>query len=161
MSYRTAALVLGFVMAAPTIHLAQEGDSWVGIWILNPAKSTYSSGVVPQSETVRLEAMPDGIKAVMDLVSAQGVRSIREVTAKFDGKPYELKGAPTPTTWSFTRIDSRTFDLEARVNGKVTSKTRVQVSADGRTRTNTTTQAPPRRWQRRVRPAQGLPDSRS
>jgi hypothetical protein len=133
-------LALGIGAVIPSIA---QTDPWVGTWELNAAKSTYSVGAVPKSETVRIEAVPNGIKAVMDAVNAQGARSVREITAGFDGKEYELKGAPIPTTWALTRIDAHTFELVSRINGKVVATTRVVVSSDGRTRTNTTTGTTP------------------
>jgi hypothetical protein len=53
-------------------------------------------------------------------------------TAKFDGKDYPYKGAPTVDTISLKRIDANTFEESEKRDGKVVNVTRFTVSADGR-----------------------------
>lgn len=123
---------------------AQSAEPWVGTWRLNVAKSKYSPGPGPRSQTVRIDAVANGQKVVTDAVDAQGMATHTEITAMFDGKEYELKGAAVPTTRVYRRIDARSYDFVNRVGGKVTTTVRSVVSADGKTRTNTTTGTDPR-----------------
>lgn len=132
-------LAVGLVVATSALSvLAQSAEPWAGTWRLNVAKSKYSPGPAPRSQTTRIEAMANGIKTVTDQVDAQGMATHNEVSAMFDGKEYELKGAAPPTTRVYARVD-RGYQFVARVSGKVTTTTRSVVSADGKTRTNTTT----------------------
>ena len=58
----------------------------------------------------------------------------------FDGKPTEVKGAPDANTMRvYKRIDARTYEYTQTVAGKPTVTARTVVSADGKTRTITTT----------------------
>jgi len=58
---------------------------------------------------------------------------------KFDETDSPLVGAATPTTRAYKRIDARTFEYVQKVNGKAVSTSRSVMSADGKTRTFTTT----------------------
>lgn len=105
---------------------------------MNPAKSTYDPG--PKSQTSRWATAPGGgWTIVVEGVDASGKPTRTEQVTMFDGKPVELKGAAAPTTREYSRIDGRAYQFIDRVNGKVTTTTRVTVSSDGKTRTNVAT----------------------
>ena len=75
----------------------------------------------------------------MDGVDAAGKATHNEIVTMFDGKDAEYKGAAAPTTRVYSRIDDRTVQYVSKVNGKVTTTTRMTISADGNTRTLVTT----------------------
>ena len=129
------------VTAAYLSVVTAQSEPWVGTWRLNIAKSTYSPGPPPtvKSQTSRREAVPNGVKTTIDTIDAKGNATHVEVTAMFDGKEYEVKGAAMPTTRAYKSIDNRTYEYVTRVNGKVTTTTRSVVSVDGKTHTNTVT----------------------
>src|SRR5262245_61826519 len=62
-----------------------------GTWKWNVAKSKYSPGPAPQSNTIKFEAIDGGIKLLADGADAQGKKTHNEYTAKFDGKDYPTK----------------------------------------------------------------------
>lgn len=131
-----AALLLGFS------GVAQAQDVWVGTWRLNLAKSKYDpANLAPKSQTTRLESIAGGgMKTTTDTVDYQGKMTHQEVVTTFDGKPSELKGASDAnSTRAYKRIDSRTYEFVNYVGGKMTTTVRSVTSADGKTRTNTTT----------------------
>jgi hypothetical protein len=132
------AVVVGSVV--PSV-LAQSGDLWVGQWKLNLPKSTYSPGPPPtvKSQIITHEAVPNGIRTIIEAVDAMGATSRREITVLFDGKEYEVEGGPRPATRVYRRIDNRSYEYVERVNGQVRVTMRVGISADGKIRTNTTT----------------------
>jgi hypothetical protein len=136
----TSAVAVVVVLSVAASLFAQTAPPWVGTWKSNFARSTYSPGPPStlKSQIVRAEAVANGIKTTIDTIDAQGKASQTEITAMFDGKEYELKGAANPTTRVYRRIDNRSYEYDQRVNGKVTGTTRVVISADGKTRTNTT-----------------------
>jgi hypothetical protein len=124
--------------------VAQSADAlmsnMVGTWALNVAKSSYSPGPGPKSNTVKWERQEGGLKFTSDGVDAKGQPTHTELMMKFDGKDYPLKGAPASnTTRSFRRIDDRTYEFVEKVAGKVTTTTRMVASPDRKTRTGTAT----------------------
>jgi histidinol dehydrogenase len=121
---------------------AQAQDPWVGTWRLNLAKSKYEpAGLAPKSQTIRQDAVAGGgMKTVVDAVDAQGRTTHVEYMTMFDGKPTDIKGAPDAnTTRVYKRVDGRTYEYVQSVAGKLTTTARTAVSADGKTRTITTT----------------------
>ncbi len=139
--------LLGFLSLAAALTIsvsvaAQARDPWIGTWKLNVAKSKFEpASLAPKSQTVKQEALPGGsMKAIADGVDSAGKTVHTEVTVKFDGKPCDVVGATDAnTTRVYKRIDSRTYEYVQSVAGKVTTTSRVVVSADGKTRTITAT----------------------
>ena len=139
--------LVGVLLLAPALALsfpvaAQAQDAWVGTWKLNLAKSKYDpANLTPKSQTIRQEAVAGGgMKAAVETVDAQGKSLHQDVMTMFDGKSVDIKGAPDAnTTRVYKRIDSRTYDYVQSVSGKTTVTSRTVVSADGKTRTSTTT----------------------
>lgn len=117
---------------------AQAADPWVGTWRVNVAKSRYAPGPAPKSTINVVAAVTNGIRTVNDTVTADGRTTHTEVTARFDGREYELTGAAVPTTRVYTR-HGRGFVFVVRENGKETVSTTVVVSDDRRTITATST----------------------
>jgi hypothetical protein len=129
---------LAFVMIAFTVE-AQTPKQMLGTWKANIAKSTYP-GAPPKTQTSIWEATPDGqVKNINEVVDAKGQSSRTEIMVKFDSTDIPVKGAAVPTTRTYKRTDDRHFEYVTKVNGKVTSTSRSEMSADGKTRTFTTT----------------------
>lgn len=131
------ALVGGSVMAA---------DMLAGTWRLNVAKSKFSPGPAPQSNVIKIESVPGGLKLVADGANSEGRKTHNEYTAKFDGsdnptKPM-LDGKPNPNgadTVSWKRVDDYTYEVTNKLKGKVLTVAKHVISKDGKTRTVTTT----------------------
>jgi hypothetical protein len=125
---------------------AMGADTLVGTWKLNVAKSKYSPGPAPQSNTIKFDAVDGGIKLTADGVDAQGRKTHNDYTAKYDGKDYPahpmLDGKPNPNaadTVSYKKIDDYTYEVTAKLKGKTLNVARHVISKDGKTRTVTTT----------------------
>ena len=112
---------------------AQATDPRVGTWTLNLAKSKYSPGPPPQSQTLKIEPSGQGEKVTSDVVNADGTRTTTEYTANFDGKDYPLTGSQIADTVSLKRIDARTTERTDKKGGTVAQTIRRVVSADGKT----------------------------
>jgi hypothetical protein len=70
----------------------------------------------------------------------EGKKIHTEITYKFDGKDYDYKGAPDAnSTRVYTRVDDHHYTYATKVNGLITTTSRVAVTPDGKTRTITTT----------------------
>ena len=132
-----------FLLVAVSVPVAAHAQNpWVGNWKLNLAKSKYEpANLAPKSQTLKQEAVTGGgMKATVDIVDAQGKTVHQENMSMFDGKATDVKGAPDAnTTRVYKRIDSRSYEYVQSVAGKVTVTARTVVSADGKTRTITTT----------------------
>ena len=127
---------LAVLFAAASICLAAD-DVQMGTWKLNEAKSKIGAGAV-KNTTVVYEAAGDSVKVTVDGVDSDGKPSHNEWTGKFDGKDYPVTGDPTSDTRSYKKIDDHTLVLTNKKDGKVTISGRITVSADGKTRTVTT-----------------------
>ena len=121
--------------------LAQSGDAWVGTWTLNLEQSSYDpANLAPRSQTTRISVSGETFTVVSDGVNMQGQKTHDETVYKFDGKDYDVKGAADPkTTRAYTRVDDHHYTYATKVNGLITTTSRVAVTPDGKTRTITTT----------------------
>jgi hypothetical protein len=123
------------------VHTQAPGSMLLGTWKVNIAKSKYSpASGAPKSATSKFESVQGGIKNTTDGVSAQGTATHTELTFTFDGKDVPVMGATSAnTTRAWKRIDDHNYEFVDKVDGKVTTTTRVVISSDGKTRTNTAT----------------------
>jgi hypothetical protein len=138
MKRRVILLTLVTLFAGATVCLAQDPN--MGTWKLNEAKSKYAPGAT-KNHTVIYEAAGDSVKVIVDGVDAAGTAIHHEWTGKFDNKFYPVTGDPTSDMRSYRRINKHTLALTGKKDGKVTVTGRVTVTANGRTRTVTTTAA--------------------
>ena len=130
------ALVLISVLALTAVVFAADNN--VGTWKLNLAKSKYSPGPAPKSQTLKIEAWgEDGVKYTADGVGADGKPTHAEFQAKYDGKDYAFKGNPDADTLAYKRIDANTLQAPLKMKGKPTITAKAMVSKDGKTRTVT------------------------
>ena len=110
----------------------------MGTWKLNEAKSKFAPGS-PKNTTVVYEEAGDNTKVTVDGVDGEGKPTHNEWTGKFDGKDYPVTGDPTSDTRSYKQVDDRTLELTGKKDGKATVTGKIVVSADGKTRTVSTT----------------------
>jgi hypothetical protein len=139
---RRSCVMLGFaavvVLALSAVTIAADNN--VGTWKLNVAKSTFSPGPAPKSQTLKIEAWgEDGVKYTADGVDADGKPTHWEFQAKYDGKFTPFKGNPDADMIAYKRIDANTVDATTQMMGKPTGHTKVVVSKDGKTRALTQT----------------------
>ena len=114
-------------------------DNWVGTWKLDLAKSKYTAGPAPQSQTLKFEATPDGIKLTATGVDAEGKPMDSGYTSKWDGKEVPWTGNPNADTAAPKRIDANRYRNVWKKDGKETVTAKVAVSRDGKTLTITQT----------------------
>ncbi len=131
-----SALVVISVLALTAVVFAADNN--VGTWKLNLAKSKYSPGPAPKSQTLKIEAWgDDGLKYLADGVGADGKPTHAEFQAKYDGKDYPFKGNPDADTLAYKRIDANALEATLKLKGKLTITAKAVVSKDGKTRTVT------------------------
>lgn len=129
----TLVIALTSVLAFAAVAFA---DNNVGTWKLNVAKSSFSPGPAPKSQTLKIEAWgDDGLKYAADGVGPDGKPTHAEFQAKFDGKDVPFKGNPDADTLAYKRVDANTIQATTKMKGKTTITAKVVVSKDGKTRT--------------------------
>ncbi len=114
----------------------------MGTWKLNEAKSKLAPGA-PKNNTVVYVAAGDNVKVTVDGTDKDGKPIHNEWTGKFDGKDCPVTGDPTSDARSYKTVDAQTLELTVKKDGKVTVSGRIVVSADGKTRTVTTSGTDP------------------
>ena len=110
----------------------------MGTWKLNEAKSKFSPGAT-KNTTVMYEAMGNQIKVTVDGVDKDGKAIHNEWTGRFDGKDYPVTGDPNSDMRAYSKAGKHTLHLSVKKDGKETASGQISVSADGKTRTVTTT----------------------
>ena len=136
---RIAGLIMSVcvITTFPSHAFAQGPNPLIGTWTLNIAKSTFSPGPPPKSQTRTYTQNGDGLKLVIAGVDADGSASVpTSWAAHFDGKDYPVVGNPTADMITITMVGASTMDSTAKKDGKVTSTRRFTVSKDGKTMTS-------------------------
>ncbi len=140
MRTRTILLTLAACFLGATAALA--ADAHVGTWKLNSAKSKFTPGAA-KNDTVIVEVAGDNMKVTVDGTESDGRAAHNTWTGKFDGKDYPVTGDPASDMRSYTKVNDRTLTLVLKKGGKVTTTGRIALSADGKSRTVTTTGTDP------------------
>jgi hypothetical protein len=121
------------VLTAPGAG-AQMPEAWLGSWALNVARSTYTPGPPPYKRaTYRIERLGDGFRVIYDLVHPRGGATHLEWTGRMDGRDYALQGVDQAITYAYVPAADGACDVVVRIDGRVVARSRVTVSADGRT----------------------------
>ena len=139
---KTRTIVLTLVLCLVAAAVCFASDVQMGTWKLNEAQSKLAPGV-PKNNTVVYEAAGDNVRITVDGADRDGKPTHNEWTGKFDGKDYAVTGDPTSDARSYKKIDDRTLALTVKKDGKVTVSGRIVVSADGKSRTVTTSGTDP------------------
>ena len=135
MKTKTIALTISLVFVS--VALGFQDNPHMGTWKLNADKSKLASKT--RNDTVVYEAAGDQIKVTVDGVDENGSAVHHEWTGKFDGKEYPVTGDASSDARTYRMVDKHTLAFTASKGGKQTLTGRVVVSADGKSRTVTTT----------------------
>lgn len=128
-------LVLSLFAGAAICFAADNPN--MGTWKLNETKSKIGEGM-PKNHTVVYEMSGDSVKVTVDGTDKEGKATHNEWTGKFDGKDYPVTGDPTADTRAYKKMGKRTLEFTGKKDGKMTYSGKIMVSADGKTRTVTT-----------------------
>ena len=135
---RATALVM-IVIAAAAMELAAKGaDPLVGTWELNVAKSKYTPGPGPKSETRTYVVEGQDIKASSKGVDGSGNPTVASWTVNYDGKDRPQTGNPNADTLSLKRVNASTVKFTQKRAGKVVITGTRTISRDGKVMTITT-----------------------
>lgn len=131
-----AAVGLAGAIALPQVGFAQTN---LGAWKLNVAKSTYSPGPAPKSQTLNFEGAGQNLKDTVEGIDAEGKPIKGVYTHIYDGKFYPTTGAPGIDSTAYTRVDANIVKFTRMNAGKVVQTGFQAVSSDGKTLTIITT----------------------
>ncbi len=135
---KARAIVLTLMLCFVGVAVCFADDANLGTWKLNEAKSKLGTGA-PKNNMVVYQAAGDNVKVTIDGSDKDGKPTHNEWTGKYDGKDYPVTGDPNSDARSLKKIDDRTLGFNVKKGGKVTTSGRIVVSADGKSRTVTTT----------------------
>lgn len=116
---------------------AEAADPLHGTWELNVAKSKYSPGPAPRSQTRTYERVGDAENVTAKGVDSEGRPTLVHYTARYDGKDYPITGTPNADIISLKRIDDLTTESRQKNAGKAVIITTRVVSKDGKVLTAT------------------------
>ena len=137
MTRMICAVALGGVVVL-SAGVGAQADPQVGTWKLNLDKSKYTAGAAPKSSTTVVTAAGQGIKIATTTVLADGTTRHVSYTANYDGKSAAVTGHPDYDTVAITH-SGNTMNGTRTKRGKSVQTFTTVVSADGKTRTVTTT----------------------
>jgi hypothetical protein len=132
-------LIVAVAVALSAASMSAQTNSEVGTWKLNPAKSKYDPGPVPQSNVIVITVAGTGITVSAKGTDGEGKPTSSDYTVSYDGKDAPVKGQPAYDMTSARRIDKNTTELTRKKAGKVVQTARRAISADGKTMTIITT----------------------
>jgi len=127
-------LAVGAVLAIGT-GAALAADAVVGTWKLNVAKSTFSPGPAPKSQTRVYSETALGMTVAVKTTAADGKESSTTLTFKEDGKAYPGSGSPDFDMVAVTRVDALSVHSTQMKAGATVSTAVRAVSKDGKTLT--------------------------
>jgi hypothetical protein len=129
-------LLVGAIIAIGS-GTALAADAVVGTWKLNLAKSTFTPGPAPKSQTRTYAESAQGMTLTVKTTAADGKDTTSNLTFKEDGKPYPVSGNPDFDMVSVTRVDALTVHSSQMKAGATVSTGVRTVSKDGKTLTFT------------------------
>ena len=91
---KTAFVAVLLAAGSAAVVAAPAADPVIGTWQLNVAKSKFSPGPAPTSDTRTYAATDQGIAMTWKSVGADGKEIVAKSTFKADGKDYPLTGIP-------------------------------------------------------------------
>ncbi|HTS29264.1 MAG TPA: hypothetical protein VMH81_25505 [Bryobacteraceae bacterium] len=136
-----AGITLMGLMASPQLGFAQsESDPFLGVWQLNVAKSKYSPGPPPKSQTMYIWEDEAKIRKNSQVtINGAGVPNAVVLIHIYDDTPRPVPGAQGYDSSAYMRVDAHTVKSRYLNAGKVLQTATWTVSQDGKTLTYTGT----------------------
>src|SRR5262245_14221865 len=117
--------------------LLWAADPVIGTWKLNVAKSTYSPGPAPKSQTRIYEEHLGGVRVTIKTVHADGQSTSVQHPLNYDGKEQPVTGSSSADSIALEKIDDYTSEAILKHATRVIGSNRRVVSRDGKTMTIT------------------------
>jgi len=128
---RWAALMVALLGLAATVAAAK--DPFVGTWKMNPAKSKYSVGMLPQEQIATITVHRRNMNVKVAAITAEGKKTVVHYSIPYDGG----MGKMSETTPAYDGILGRHIgpnerEISRLKGGKVVFTARSVVSDDGK-----------------------------
>ena len=133
---KTRIAVMALAVSFTAAGACFAANPHLGTWKLNEAKSKLAPGM-GKSTTVTYTDQKDKIKVTVDGVDKDGKPTHGVWVGKFDGKAYPAKGNMSWNSASYKEENERTNDITTWKDGKMVWSGRINVAADGKSRTVT------------------------
>ena len=145
MRLRTILSSLAVLLAGVAMSIAADASmgAWMGSWKLNETKTKLGAGAT-KNTMVSYATEGDNLVVTVDGVTPDGKPVHHVWTGKIDGKDYPVTGDPYGDARAYKKIDDSTLEFVGKRGGKVTVTGRVSHSADGKTRTVTSSVTDPK-----------------
>lgn len=132
-------IIAALSLCALSLSARAAGDPQVGDWKLDVAQSKYVTGTPPQSAEVTVAPSgKDGVSVMVHTMNPKGEMVMFQYAAQYDGKPYPRvetgPGAIPGQMVTLKRLNDRTVERVAWLNGKAVGTETWTISADGKTR---------------------------
>ena len=138
-----ALLALGALVPLGAVQAQAE---LVGSWVLDVASSTAPAGLPPPTAgTLEVTDAGDGKFKLVTEATVNGAVGRADVTFSVDGKDYEIASTPAPppgapsVTQAVERVSDSVYKVTVKLNGQPMATALNEISADGKTLTQTTT----------------------
>ena len=135
-----AGIVAAVLVTAPLVAqlrpVAEPPPQLIGTWRLVVAKSKYTPGPPPRSETRVYSRQPDGVHGVVTRVLADGRTEKFEYMANF-GTDIVVSGIPDYDRVTLRKVDELTSDAVLSHTGTVYGVARRVIAQDGKSMTIT------------------------
>jgi hypothetical protein len=115
-----------------------QSDPFVGTWQLNIAKSKFTPGTAPRSQTLAFQAEGQNHKVIITGTNADGNAINNMITLVYDGTSHPQAGNGFDAD-ADGRVDAHTVIRSRTKGGKLVGTQTGAVSPDGKTLTITTT----------------------
>jgi opacity protein-like surface antigen len=111
---------------------ADAPDPVLGTWKLDTAKSKFTPGPAPKSQTRTYAETAQGTAMTFTGVAANGSAMSGQSTFKYDGKDYKITGSADYDTLSLKRLNGSTVRADLKKGGKVVGTTIRTLSGHGK-----------------------------
>ena len=130
---RRVAVVAAVLLVALAMEMrpaAQGNEPWMGTWILERGKSTFS-GAVPERRTMTFEKVAAGIRHATETLQGEVTYKL-QYTFQIDGKDYPADVQMPVGMVAFRRVNATTLERSGKYLGEVIETVTYQVSANGK-----------------------------
>src|SRR5271154_4030423 len=128
-------LALSLFTSSP---LMAQGNSFVGTWKLNLAKSKFEPGPAPKSMTRTVETRGKSANYSFEGVAADGSPVAYGFNTDYDGKYSPVTGTGTPggaDSIAIKRVGKNKAEATLKKDGKLVGRSEAEVSKDGKVTT--------------------------
>jgi len=109
---------------------ANAADPFIGTWVLDRAKSTFT-GAVPERRSMKFEKVPMGIRHSTESMQGEVVYKLTYIF-QVDGKDYPADTAMSVSTVSYKKLDANTLERTGKYQGMVQETVTYTLSDGGK-----------------------------